>query len=486
MHCIAAWVAGLALVLGPVEALSQPSPVIELSLADAIARARSESEEVRLAESAVAAAETRITAARAAALPSIDATTAYSRTFQSPFTSGLDFAIPDDQQFNPDPNASLEARVRYLEQNADKAVLTTISDLVTGSLQRVGLGSPHTYNLNLGGTQVLYSGGRIGAAVQMATHAREAAQLTTREQEAQVELDVRTAYFQALLAQELEGSAEAALVQAESFANQVRLRLKAGFAADLDVLRAEVAQENLRPQLVQATNALQIALLNLKRLVNLPMEQPVRLTTRLDVPTAPMEEDREIDVEAAMRQRASVLAAEQQIAVREQGVRAARAQYFPSVALQAGYGAQAFPQGLFDVGNMLWRPNGSASLAVQIPLFAGFQRRADVGNAEVQLRQAQLQAAQLREAVRLEYQRARGERERARATIAARQRTVEQAQRVYDLTVLRYEQGQATLLEISDARLALLQSRTNLAQALADFYIATANVRRAVGIAPAP
>jgi hypothetical protein len=42
----------------------------------------------------------------------------------------------------------------------------------------------------------------------------------------------------------------------------------------------------------------------------------------------------------------------------------------------------------------------------------------------------------------------------------------------------------ATQLEVSDSRLALLQARTNLAQALADFYIADAGVARALA-APA-
>ena len=71
--------------------------------------------------------------------------------------------------------------------------------------------------------------------------------------------------------------------------------------------------------------------------------------------------------------------------------------------------------------------------------------------------------------------------ERARASIQARERTVQQAQRVYDLTVLRYEQGLASQLEVSDSRLALLQARTNLAQATADYHIANARVTRAVG-----
>jgi hypothetical protein len=58
---------------------------------------------------------------------------------------------------------------------------------------------------------------------------------------------------------------------------------------------------------------------------------------------------------------------------------------------------------------------------------------------------------------------------------------VEQAQRVDDLTVLRYEQGLATQLEVSDARLGALQARTNLAQAVSAFYLAGAGVSRALG-----
>jgi outer membrane protein TolC len=61
---------------------------------------------------------------------------------------------------------------------------------------------------------------------------------------------------------------------------------------------------------------------------------------------------------------------------------------------------------------------------------------------------------------------------------------VDQAQRVHDLTVLRYDKGLATQLEVSDARLALLQARTNVAQAIADFHIADAGVDRALGRAP--
>jgi outer membrane protein TolC len=467
----------------------QPAPPLSplpLSLNEAVSRGVDQSEEVRLATADVEAAATRVRAAQAARLPQVDVTTSYTRTFQSPFQRGLEFQLGPDQQFTPDPAAPLEERVRYLEENADNAVLTTLAGLLSSSLQGVGLGSPHAYALNLGGSQLLFASGRVSAAIDIATRAREAAEFTTRERSGDIEFDVRAAYYQALFARELEAIAEAALVQAESFLNQVRLRLQAGYASDLDVLRADVSLENLRPQLVEAQNARQLAELNLKRLVNVPLGRPITLTTPLSIPVEVQEVASPSEAQGLLLQRPAVRAAEAQAAARRAGVDAARAAYRPSVALQLSYGAQAFPAGLVDFGDAAWRPNGSATVGVQIPVFSGFQRAADVGQAEVLLRQSELQIAQLREAVQLEYEQARGERERARATIAARQRTVDQAQRVYDLTVLRFEQGQATQLEVSDARLSLLQARSNLAQALTDYYIATASVRRSLGLVTTP
>jgi outer membrane protein TolC len=47
--------------------------------------------------------------------------------------------------------------------------------------------------------------------------------------------------------------------------------------------------------------------------------------------------------------------------------------------------------------------------------------------------------------------------------------------------VLRYDQGLATHLEVSEARLGLLMARTNYAQAVAQYHIADAGLQRALG-----
>lgn len=472
-------------VLAPAGATAQARPdtavargdTATITLGQALARATGLSEEVRLARSQVALADAQVTAARSAALPQLDANINYTRTFASPFSSGTGFTLPDSLKFEPDTTLSLAERVRYLERRAPAAGLGGLGALF-GNLP---FGQANSYVASLSGSQPLYSGGRVGSALKIAGEYREAARLGLTEQVADIELQTRDAYFRALLAQELERIAAAAVQQAEAFLAQERLREKAGAASELDVLRAEVALENLRPQLIAARNAASLATLDLKRLIDIPLQQPVRLTTPLTVPPAAELESPRVDPQVLLARRAAVRAAERQVNIREQQVAIARGAYLPSVDLRVNYGRQIFPQQVFDFSGQDWRTDFTASVGVRIPIFSGFRRAAEVQQARITLDQERLRLAQLRESVQLQYEQALGEKQRAAADLAARQRTVEQAQRVHDLTVLRYEKGLATQLEVTDARLALLQARTNLAQAIATFYLADAGVSRAVG-----
>lgn len=464
----------------PLASNNRNADSVSLSLDEALARALGESEEIRLARASLDLADAQVTSTRAQALPQLNSSLSYQRTFYSPFQTGP-MRLPDSLKFSPDSNASVLDRLSYLEKHTGTAGLAGMSGLF-GSLP---FGRTNAYVAGITASQVLYSGGRTGAALRIAADFRRAAQSQYVEQVSDLVLQVRQAYVRASLASQLESIAQAALDQALAFQHQQQLRLDAGTASELDVLRAEVSAENLRPQLVAARNSAEIAVLDLKRLIDIPLTQPLKLTTVLAAPTAAqIDTVSELKPELVAEQRSAVAAAERQVAMREQQIQIARGSFLPQVDLRLNFGAQNLPMTVFGVGDSPWRRDVSAAVAVSLPLFTGFRRVADVQQARINLEQAQLQLSQLREAIQLQYQQARGERERALSTISARQRTVEQAQRVHDLTVLRYDRGLATQLEVSDARLALLQARTNVAQAIADFYIADAGVQRALGKVP--
>ena len=172
---------------------------LPITLQDAVNRAMGQSEEVQLARTQVDFARAQVRAARSAALPQLDATIAYTRTYESPFSGG-GFTIPDSLRFEPDPTAPIEERIRYLEDNAPNAALGALGSLF-GNLP---FGRPNTWVGSLNGSQTLWAGGRVGAALRIAKEFEQAAELQLQEQVADIELQTRTAYYNALLAREME------------------------------------------------------------------------------------------------------------------------------------------------------------------------------------------------------------------------------------------------------------------------------------------
>lgn len=443
-----------------------------LSIDQAVARAIAENPAIRLARSNTELADATVRATLATGYPKIDGNISYTRTFASPYsigTSGSDTT----SKFNPDTTASLADRVRYLEKN---------SNLDFGSLfGSLPFGQANAYTVSLTGSETLYSGGKGGALGRMATAYRDAAQLQLEEQAAAIEFAVKQAYYRALLAQSLDAIATASVDQASAFLRQVRLLFDAGKASDLETMRAEVALDNLRPQAVQAQSAASLATLELKRLLDLPMALPLRLTTPLVIPPSLRASEAAADQVAALEQRPSLQAQQRQVAIQTDQLIVTRASHRPHLDLSMAYGKLLYPARVFGFGGETWRTNWTSTLSLSVPLFAGFSKAADMDKARINLAMDEVRLTDLKAAVQVEYQQALGEQGRAASAITARQRTVDQAQRVHDLTVLRFENGLSTQLEVADARLSLLQARTNLAQATADFLLAEAQVARALG-----
>ncbi|MBR9989841.1 MAG: TolC family protein [Gemmatimonadetes bacterium] len=470
----------MAVVTTAPVAAQERADSMELSLTDALSLAMERSEEVRIAEQQVRVASSQVRSARSSLLPQVNTQVGYTKTLRSVFQDA-GFEVPDSLRFDPDSTASLAERISYLERNTPNAAFGALGSLF-GNLP---FGRENAWLAAATVSQPLFAGGRIISGVQIARHAETAAEASLAEARSDIALQVRQSYYGALLAQDAEVIVTASVDLAQEHLERVQLLLETGQASELDAMRAEVELENLRPQLIQARNARELAALNLKRLVNLPIDAPLRLTSSLAAADPALPDPSDIllpslaEAEPQLVRRAAITAAEQQVEIRREQVSIARGAYLPTVSLQANLARQAFPTGFVPSD---WQDDWTVGFVVQWPLFQGLRRGAEVDAAQAQVRQAELQADQLREGVRLEYEQAQGELEQARAQITAATRTVTQAVRVYELTELRYTEGLATQLDVSDARLALQQARMNEANAFHNFYLALARAERALGV----
>jgi outer membrane protein TolC len=154
----------LGILLASTGAVAQTKDTIPLSLDAVIAQALERSEEVRLAESRVAQADAQVVSVRAGALPQLNANLGYSRTFASAFSGGGGFQIAASLRFQPNPDATLAERVAYLERTVPFAALGGLGQ----AFGNLPFGQANAYNVGITGSQLLYSGGRIGAALAVA------------------------------------------------------------------------------------------------------------------------------------------------------------------------------------------------------------------------------------------------------------------------------------------------------------------------------
>lgn len=430
---------------------------LHLSLEDAVTTGLRVADEVRLSAAQSEIADAQLEAARASMMPQLRLNSSFGRTFE----------------------------------NARSAAVNPV------------FSQTNTYTVNANLSQTIFQGGRLWANARAASRLASAARLDAEEQRALFTVTVQRAYLNALLAERLVQLQETNLSLAANRLTQVVQFQAAGRAAQYDVLRARVERANIEPQAIQARNDRDLAHLELKRLLNLPIERPLALTTTIDPAAAQALVASYLDT-AAVATRASLRAAELVAQSRRLAIQAARADFLPTITafIQSGFGA--FPPAGFGIPttrgfltldacppsatpptrpcqNGGWFEDRSLGVSMTWNIFDGLRAKSTFEAARAAQHIADLQLRQEREQVAVEVARARAELQRAKAVFDARRTNSTEAQEAFRLASLRFSRGLSTQMEVSDAQLALLTAESGEARATYDLYLATAELARSLG-----
>jgi outer membrane protein TolC len=471
------------LVLLPAFAAAQapPLPGRPLSLEDALALAQERNEQITIARAGVDRAGGEQVRARSERYPQLSASASYDRALASEFSGLFDQGAgsPGCAPFVPPPGASLDARVAELERAVDCGATGPAAGSDFGNLEDLPFGRRNTYRVNLAFSQNLYSGGRIAAQSAIAEAGRASAELTLATTRAQLALDVVRAYYDAALAGRLLEIAEATYKQADATLAQTRLGYQAGSQPEFELLRAQVSRDNLVPDTIRRRSERDIALLRLRQLLDIPAGEQLALSTPLDGETLPPPAPFAAAVSAAVAARppdtvrATVRQAETGLRQSEAAVDVARAQRLPSISITSSYGEVAYGA-TPAFGD--FRRNWNVGAVVQVPVLTGGRLRADEVVARANVAEAQARLQQARELAVLDSETAFEELKAALAAWEASAGTVSQARRAYEIAELRYREGVSTQLELSDARLLLVQAEAGRAQSARDLQVARARV----------
>lgn len=292
---------------------------------------------------------------------------------------------------------------------------------------------------------------------------------------------VEQAFYTCLLAADLCEVYKENYRNAEENYSQVKAKFDAGRVAKYDVIRAEVNMKNAEPNVYDSQNSLILAQWQLKALMGINLNTNIKCVGKLSDYSYQMQRivmaSDSIDVSAnsAMRQ------LDIQNEMLDDTYRMQLAQYYPSLAATASYNWVSMSNNL-KIFNYDWNPYSVAALSLQIPIFAGGQRKYTLRQTKVQQQQLELQKENARRGLVVAAKQSLSSLETALKQYRAAKATVEGAQTGYDIAKKMYEVGRATILEVNDAQLALLQSKLNLDQAIYSFLVAKSSLDLVLGV----
>ena len=266
------------------------------------------------------------------------------------------------------------------------------------------------------------------------------------------------AYYQAREADERIALAEATLKSREDGLRIARRRLDAGVTSALDYRQSE----SLLTQAETELAALKLARTQARNIVlvliggELPADMPEALPLAAQTPLKPLAAGLP---SALLTARPDIMAAEQQLKAARANVGAARAAFFPSIALTGTLGyASSELSGLFTKGGLTW----SFGPGIDLPIFDWGRRKV---NVDVAVARADIAVATYERTVQEAFREVStglAGRQHLAEEVAAQERAAKAQREIARLARIRYREGVADYLEVLDAERNLFTAEQSL------------------------
>jgi HAE1 family hydrophobic/amphiphilic exporter-1 len=324
-------------------------------------------------------------------------------------------------------------------------------------------------------TQVLFTWGEVGAAIRAAKLGYGLADEQLRRFRQDVARDVTTGFYDVLVAREIVKIAELDLAQKQRHLDEATKRQTAGTATDYDVLAAQVAVENARPNVIRSENVVRITRLQLAYLLAETGEIDATGTLSTPIEAVPAYPE---TAAKALSNRPDLGELTATRGVYNELVTIAKAGDKPRVDFSAGWGVGWVGLKTISSHGSLW----NASVFATVPLFDGFRTKGQVAQARSDLSRISLDEMKLRDAVALQVQGALDAVREASEIVTALSGTVTQAEKLLSLAEKGFELGVKTRLEVQDAELNLSNARLSLARAQRDYRVARVDLDWVTGM----
>lgn len=359
------------------------------------------------------------------------------------------------------PQVSVEGYYRRLDEVEE----VTIGDVSTEA------GSLDSFNIDFRLEQLLWSSGRVKAALSAAKVNEAYVRWRRTQADQSVLRDVRLAFFDLLLKEQTVEVQERSIQLFERLRSEAEKKYKQGTVSEFDLIRARVRLANERPHVINSRNAYNVGLREFARLLN---DERERVGAAGPLRPAVVTNDLAQFTAEALSNRPSLKMLALLVELNELDAAATRARTLPRFSAYLNYnGANSFQFADFE-NDMQWHWSGG--LVASWSVWDGGLTRARVMSKRHEANKARTVYRDAIRQVKLEVQREwlnyQAALEGLKAAVGAR----DQAERAHRIAETGYTAGVNTYLQTVDAAQALRAAELSYLQAVRGVNAAVARL----------
>ena len=320
-----------------------------------------------------------------------------------------------------------------------------------------------------------YTGGKLKYGIESAKYLEQAIRLDADDNKEGLILNTINAYSNLYKSKTAVALVKENLDQSNQRVKDFTNLEKNGLIARNDLLKVSLQSSTIELALLDAESNYKLASVNMALMLGLP-EQTILLADAESLQQTGTLKTIEEYEQLALQGRKDIGALALRKKVAELGIKSVKADYYPSLALTAGYIAA-------DIPNFLTITNAiTVGVGVKYNFASLWKTKSKMEQAEAKVQQAAESQYMLNDNIRLQINQAYQGYLLSQKKIEVYQKAVEQAAENYRITKNKYDNALATTTDLLDADVAQLQTKLNVSNATADAAVAYNKLLQTAGL----
>ncbi|PID67736.1 MAG: transporter [Flavobacteriia bacterium] len=403
-------------------------------------------------------------------------------------TASKQWTLEDCVKYALDNNLSVkqsEYNIALQETEVQQAKNQFLPTVSGSSSLGLGFGRPDlntsfSNSFGISASSVFYNGGRTRYAVERAGKQLEISHLETEVLKNDLAVQVVNAYLNVLYNREGVRIAEDQVTVSQQLLDRMKELVDAGVSARNDLYQAEANLARHEESLVTATNNLEVALLSLAQLLQLPYDNFDIAAVDVSIDEAKMAYgNSDVIYDKALDWRPEIMSAQKRIENADIVIKSAKAGMRPTVSGSYSFGTNYFldleteiqQKGYFD---QLKDGRGhNLAVSLSIPIFDRFNTRLSTQRSNIQRDIAVNNLDNKKLALRTEIERAYLDAKTSLKTLEAAEKTVEAQEEAFRVAQEKFNFGAMTTYDFEQVRNQLVQAQSSYIRAKYNYIFKT-------------